>query len=331
MPGYAMRRRHFLGAICALAASPRIVAAQQIPIPSIGLLHGESPALFGKFLDIFRQGLREAGFEEGKNVVIEYRWAEGRNERLPALAADLVQNRVSVIAAPGSTPATLAAKRATSTIPIVTFTAGDPVALGLAASLNKPGGNVTGATSLGRELAPKRLQLLHELVPAAAAMALLVNPTNPSIAESTANAAQGAARTLALQLHVVQAGAEDEFEPAFATMVQRRASGLVIAIDSFFTARREKLAELALRHRIPAIYQYADFAAAGGVISYGGNFEGYHTAGVYAGRILKGENPAELPFQQLTKTELVINLKSTRTLGLQVPASLLARADEVID
>jgi putative ABC transport system substrate-binding protein len=327
-----MRRRHFLRAIGALMiASPRIVAAQQNPLPIIGLLNGESPGLFGKFLDIFRQGLREAGFVEGKNVAVEYRWAEGRNERLPALAADLVRRRVTVIAAPGSTPATLAAKRATSTIPIVTFTAGDPVALGLAASLNKPGGNVTGATSLGRELAPKRLQLLHELIPDAAVMALLVNPSNPAIAESTANAAQSAARTLAVQLDVLQAAAEDEFETAFATIVQRRASGLVIAVDSFFTARREKLAELALRYRIPAVYQYADFAAAGGIISYGGNFEGYHTAGLYAGRILKGENPAELPFQQLTKTELVVNLKSARVLGIQVPASLLARADEVID
>jgi putative ABC transport system substrate-binding protein len=247
------------------------------------------------------------------------------------LAADLVDHRVSVIAAPGSTPAVLAAKRATSTIPVVTFTAGDPVALGLAASLSKPGGNVTGATSLGRDLAPKRLELLHELMPDAAVMALLVNPTNPSIAESTANAARSAARTLALQLEVIQAAAEGEFETAFATIIQRRASGLVIAVDSFFTARREKLAQLALRNRIPAIYQYADFAAAGGIMSYGGNFDGYHTAGLYVGRILKGENPADLPFQQITKTELVVSLKTAGALGIQVPASLLARADEVID
>jgi putative tryptophan/tyrosine transport system substrate-binding protein len=327
-----MKRRHFLLTVCgAVAAVPHATAAQQNPIPSIGLLHGESPALFGRFLDIFREGLSEAGFFEGRNIAIEYRWAEGQNERLPALAADLVRHGVSVIAAPGSTPAALAAKSATSTIPIVVFTGGDPVALGLAASLNKPGGNVTGATSLGRDLAPKRLELLRELLPNAAGMALLVNPTNPALAESTAKTAQSAASTLGLELHILQAGTEGDFETALAAALQLRASGLVIAVDSFFTARREKLAELALRHGIPAIYQYADFAAAGGVMSYGGNLNGYRVAGLYAGRILKGQKPGELPFQQVTKAELVINLRTARALGIQVPASLLARADEVID
>ena len=327
-----MRRRHFLASLCAaMAALPRITPAQQNRLPSIGLLHGESPALFGRFLDIVRAGLEDAGFIEGKNITIEYSWAEGRNERLPGLAADLISRGVSVIIAPGSTPAALAAKRATATIPIVIFTAGDPVALGLAASLNKPGGNVTGATSLGRDLAPKRLELLHELMPDTTVMGLLVNPTNPAIAESTSEAGRNAARSLGLQLHILQAGTEGDFEKAFASAKQLRASGLVIAVDSFFTARREKLAELAVRHRIPAIYQYADFAAAGGVMSYGGGLEGYRIAGLYAGRILKGDNPAELPFQQVTKTELVVSLKSARAIGIEVPASLLARADNVID
>jgi putative tryptophan/tyrosine transport system substrate-binding protein len=327
-----MNRRQLLALLgAAISGLPLAASAQQSSMPTIGLLHGESPVLFGRFLELFREGLAEAGFTEGRNVTIEYRWAEGRNERLPALAADLVRRKVNVISAPGSTPAALAAKNATSTIPIVIFTAGDPVALGLVAGLNRPGENVTGATSLGRELAPKRLELLRELVPAATAMTLLVNPTNPAIAQSTEKAVQAAARALGLELQVLRAGDEADFEPAFAAMKHARAGGLVIAIDSFFTARREKLAELALRHRIPAIYQYTDFAAAGGVMSYGGTFEGYRIAGLYTGRVLKGEKPAELPVQQTTKVELIISVKNAKALGVQVPGSLLARADAILE
>lgn len=327
-----MNRRHLLTLLgAAMGGWPLAAAAQRVQMPTIGLLHGESPAMFGGFLELFREGLAEAGFVEGKNVEIEYRWGEGNNDRLPELAADLVRRQVNVIAAPGSTPAALAAKNATSTIPIVIFTGGDPVALGLAASLGKPGGNVTGATSMGRELAPKRLELLYELIPTATAMALLVNPTNPAIAESTAKAVQAAASALGLELHVLRAGSEAEFEPAFAAIKGSRAGGVVIAIDSFFTARREKLAELALRYRVPAIYQYADFAAAGGALSYGGTVEGYRVAGLYTGRILKGEKPADLPFQQTTKIELIISMKSAKALGLTVPGSLLARADAIIE
>lgn len=297
----------------------------------IGFLGSESPALFVSQLRLFKEGLADAGYVEGQNVAIEYRWAEGQNDRLPALAADLVRRQVRVIAAPGTTPAALAAKAATKTIPVVFFTAGDPVALGLVASLSRPGGNMTGATSLGGQLAPKRLELLHELMPKASAMALLVNPSNPVLAGSTAKELQDAARSRGLRLHVVQAGTESEFEPAFAEVVKLRASALVIAVDSFFTGRREKLGALALRHRIPAIYQYRDFAAAGGVMSYGGGLEPYRLAGLYTGRILKGEKPADLPVQQLTRVELVINMKTAKALGLSVPPKLLALADEVID
>jgi putative ABC transport system substrate-binding protein len=282
-------------------------------------------------LRLFHQGLNEAGFVEGKNVAIEYRWAEGRNDRLPALAADLVRHQVRVIAAPGTTPGALAAKRATATIPVVIFTAGDPVELGLVTTLNRPGGNVTGATSLGGELAPKRLELLHELMPRANDVALLVNPTNPTIAESAINAMQSAARSLALQLHIVRAGSPRDFDPVFTALGQRRAGGLVIAVDSFFTGRREQVAALALRHGVPAIYQYRDFAAAGGVMSYGGDLEPYRLVGQYTGRILKGEKPADMPVHQATKLELVINRKAVTALGLTIPPSLLLRADHIIE
>ena len=328
-----MRRREVIAGLAgATAGWPRAVSAQQPAMPVVGFLSSELPALFASFLGAFTHGLNEAGFVEGQNVAIEYRWAQGQNERLPILAADLVQRQVSVIAAPGSTPAALAAQRASATIPIVIFTGGDPVALGLVASLNRPGGNVTGATSLGRELAAKRLGLLHELMPTATIMALLVNPTNTALTETTTSDVQAAARTLGLQLHILHAGTERDFETAFATLVQLRASALVIAIDSFFTVRREKLAALALRHGVPAVYQYRDFAAAGGVMSYGGSLvEGYHLVGLYTGRILRGEKPADLPVQQVTKVELVINLIAANALNLTIPPSLLARADEVIE
>jgi putative ABC transport system substrate-binding protein len=281
-----MRRRELVAVVIGTAVLP-LIGRAQTPKPVIGFLHGESPDRFASFLRIYHEALNEAGFVEGKDVAVEYRWAEGRNERLPAMAAELVQRQVNVIATPGSTPAAVAAKKATGAIPIVIFTAGDPVALGLVESLNHPGGNVTGATSLGRELAPKRLELLHELLPEATVMALLVNPTNPAIAESTTKVAQDAASTLGLKLHVLRAGTERDLDAVFTTVRELPAGGLVIAVDSFFTARREMLAEMALRHRIAAIYQYPDFAAAGGVMSYGGTLEGYRLAGLYTGRILK--------------------------------------------
>jgi putative tryptophan/tyrosine transport system substrate-binding protein len=328
-----MRRRNLLTAFsCAAMAAPLRARAQQKAMPVIGFLSSESPPLFASRLDFFRQGLGETGYVEGKNVVIEYRWAEGRNDRLPALAADLVRRQVDVIAAPGTTPAAIAAKQATTTIPIVIFTAGDPVSLGLVASLNRPGGNVTGVASLGGELAAKRLSLLHELIPSATVMALLVNPTNPALVQSTAEEVQVAARTLGLQLHIARASTDRDFDAAFATMHELKAAALVIAVDSFFTARRIQLAELALRYRVPAIYQYRDFAAAAGVMSYGGGLEDpYRLVGRYTGRILKGEKASDLPVQQATRIELVLNLKTAKALGLKVPRPLLALADEVIE
>jgi putative ABC transport system substrate-binding protein len=327
-----MRRRDFITLAGGAAVWPMAARAQQISMPVIGFLGSETPALWERNLRFFRQGLSETGFVEGQNVAIEYRWAEGHDDRLPALAADLVRRQVSVIAAPGTTPGALAAKAATTTIPIVFFSAGDPVALGLVDSLKRPGGNATGATSLGVELARKRLHLLHELLPTATVMALLVNPSNPALAEPAAREVQGAARTLGLHLHVLRASTERDFDTVFATMLQLKATALVIAIDSFFTARREQLGALALRRGIPAIYQSREFAAAGGVMSYSGRLtEGYRLVGLYTGRILKGEKPADLPIQQATRVELIINMKAAKALGLDVPPSLLVRADEVIE
>jgi putative ABC transport system substrate-binding protein len=326
-----MRRREFITLLGGAAVWPVAARAQQTLMPVIGFLGSDSPALSVSHLRFFRQGLSETGYVEGENVAIEYRWAEGQNDRLPALVADLVRRQVSVIAAPGTTPAALAAKAATTTIPIVFFTAGDPVALRLVASLNHPGGNLTGATSLGSQLALKRLELLHELMPTTTVMALLVNPTNPALAEATAKELLDASRSLGLRLHILHASTERDFDSVFAALVQLRASALVIAVDSFFTGRKEQLGALALRHGIRAIYQSRDFAAAGGLMSYGGSLtEAYRLVGLYTGRILKGEKPADLPVQQVTKVELVINLKTAKTLGLTIPPSLLLRADEVI-
>jgi putative ABC transport system substrate-binding protein len=327
-----MTRRECLNLLSAAAAWPVAARAQQALMPTIGFLGSESPALFASHLRLFRQGLSETGSVEGQHVAIAYRWAEGQNDRLPALAVDLVRRQVRVIATPGTTPAALAAKAATTTIPIVFFTAGDPVALKLVASLNRPGGNATGATSLGGELAPKRLELLHQLMPTATVMAVLVNPSNPALAESTASTVQEAARALGLRLHTLRAATERDCDAVFTELVRLRAGALVIAIDSFFTARREQLGALALRHGIAAIYQDRDFAVAGGVMTYGGSLtEGYRLVGLYAGRILKGERPADLPVQQLTSIELIINMKTAKALGLSVPPTLLVLANAVIE
>jgi putative ABC transport system substrate-binding protein len=326
-----MRRREFMALIGA-AAWPLAARAQQPAMPAIGYLGAGSPDKDANRVRAFRQGLSETGFVEGQNVVIEYRWAEGQNDRLPMLAADLVRRQVAVIAADGGSASALAAKAATATIPIVFQLAGDPVELGLIASLNRPGGNLTGVTSLTMEVGPKRLELLRELVPMAGVFALLVNPTSPTNAERASRVLQAAAVTLGLKLHVLHASTESDFDIVFATLLQLGAGGLVISPDAFFTSRSEQLAAVALRHTVPAIFTFREFAAAGGLMSYGSIFTEIHRqVGVFTGQILKGEKPADLPVQQVTKVELIINLKTAKALGLTIPISLLGRADEVIE
>jgi putative ABC transport system substrate-binding protein len=327
-----MRRREVISLLGAAAAAwPLTARAQQPALPVIGFLSSRAPDDAPELLAAFLQGLKDAGFVEGQNVTIEYRFAGNQNERLPALAADLVHRQVTVIAAP-TTPAALAAKAATATIPIVVATAGDPVRLGLVASLNRPGGNVTGVTLLFVEVAAKRLELLHELIPTASIVGMLVNPANPPIAEANASAVLSAARSLGLELHVLKASTERDFDGIFANLVQLRAGGLVIGGDPFFTGRQEQLAALAIRQAVPTVYENREFVAAGGLMSYGGNLpDAYRLAAVYAARILKGEKPADLPVQQSTKVELFLNLKTAKALGITVPLPLLARADEVIE
>jgi ABC-type uncharacterized transport system substrate-binding protein len=327
-----MRRRNFIALLGGAAAWPLAARAQQAAMPVVGFLGSASSELWVNRLRQFHQGLGEMGYVEGRNVAIEYRWAENQNDRLPELAADLVRRQVTVIAAPGSTPAALAARAATATVPIVFFTAGDPTAAGLVATFARPGGNVTGAITLGLEVGPKRLELLHELVPTATLMALLVNPASPTLSQPITRDTQAAARTLGVDIHVVHASTELDFENVFATVARLRAGGLVIGPDALFSSRSDALAALSLRHAVPAIYQFREFAAAGGLMSYGGDYtDGFRLAGVYTGRILNGEKAAELPVQQSTKVELVINLKTARALGLTVPLTLLGRADEVIE
>jgi putative ABC transport system substrate-binding protein len=325
-----MRRREFITLLGGAAAWPLVARAQQAAVPVIGLLVSRGADDDPYLLTAFRQGLKDVGYVEGDNVTTEYRFAEGHYDRLPALAADLVRRRVSVIAALG-TPAAPAAKTATTSIPIV-FTVGvDPVEVGLVAAMNRPGGNLTGVTLLGVELEPKRLELLRELIPMATIIAALVNPNSPA-AETQSKEMQASARKLGMEIHVLNASSERDFAPIFARLVPLRASALVIGNDAFFTARSEQLAALALRYGVPTIYQFREFAKAGGLMSYGGSLtDAYRRVGVYTGRILKGEKPADLPVQQSTKVELFINLKTAKTLGLEVPPALLARADEVIE
>jgi len=328
-----MRRRNFITLLgSTVAAWPFMARAQQPAMPVIGLLGSEAPDLWATRMHAFRQGLKEAGYVEGQNVAIEYRWAEGHNDLLPAFAADLVRRGVTVIVAPGSTPAALAAKAATSTIPIIFWIGGDPIALGLVASLNRPAGNLTGVTTLNVGLVAKRVELLHEVVPGTSSIALLINPTSPILTKISIEEAQAAARRLGLELHVLNASTERDFDVVFANLIQLQAGGLVIGTDAFFSSRLEQLGALSVRHAVPTVYHFREFAAAGGLISYGGSItEPFHEAGVYTGRILNGEKPADLPVQQITKVELIINQKTAKALGLNIPLPLIGRANEVIE
>jgi putative ABC transport system substrate-binding protein len=329
---FAMQRRDFIKLLGGAAAGwPLQARAQQPAMPVVGFLGAESPQLWAHRMPPFHQGLAQAGFVEGRNVAIEYRWANGHNDRLPALAADLIGRHVSVIAAPTSTPATLVLKATTKTTPVVFNVGGDPVAAGLVASLNRPGGNLTGVATLGLEIAPKRIELLHELLPNLAAVAVLLNSTSPALADAQVNAVAPAAAQLKLKLHLLRASTESELDRAFDEARRLRAA-TVVSADSFFLARAREVATLAARHAVPTIYTLRDYPIAGGLISYGSILaEGDRTVGLYTGRILKGEKPADLPVQLATKIELVINLKTAKALGLEVPPTLLARADEVIE
>ena len=327
-----MKRREFIGLISGVAATwPLVVRAQQPAVPVIGYLSSASSQGHASYLAGFHEGLREGGFIEGQNVTIEYRWANGQYQRLPDLAADLVRRHVALIAA-GSTPAALAAKAATTTIPIVFEMAGDPVRIGLVAGLDRPGGNVTGVANMNIQMTPKRLQLLHEAVPSAKVMALLVNPANSTVAETQSREAFSVAPTLGVDLHVLHASTERDLDAVFANLIQSRAGGLVIAAEPLFSSLNKQFAELTVRHAVPAITGGRDFAAAGGLLSYGADTrQAYRLAGIYTGQVLKGEKPANLPIQQSTKVELVINLKTAKVLGLDIPNTLIGRADEVIE
>jgi len=326
-----MRRRELMLLLGGAMMAARAVRAQQKAMPVIGWLSSASPGPFAPFVAAFRQGLSETGYVEGQNVAIEYRWAEGRYDRLPALAADLVGRKVDVIATSGGTSPALAAKGATSTIPIVFETGTDPVEKGLVASFARPGGNLTGFSILTAELMPKRFELISEMVPQAKMIALLANPNNLA-AERMMRDVQEAARAKGVQLHILKTGAEDEFEAAFAALVQSHAGALLVGNDPFFFSRRKELVALAARHAVPAMYEWREFVEAGGLISYGTSFAAVNRqVGVYAGKILKGAKPADLPIQQPTRFELIINLSTAKALGLTLPHSILARADEVIE
>jgi putative tryptophan/tyrosine transport system substrate-binding protein len=328
-----LRRRTFIAGLGAAAGSsviwPRAARAQPA-LPVVGYLSSRAQDDSPQLLAAFRLGLKESGFVEGRNVAIDYRWAENQTDRLPALAADLVRQRVAVIAA-NDGPSAQAAKAATATIPIIFETAADPVEVGLVGRLDRPGGNLTGVTTLGAELGPKRLELIHEMVPAATVIALLMNPTIPN-ADNVSRDFQAAARTLGLQLHILHATSERDFDTVFATLVQLRVGALVIAPATLLTSRSEQLAALSVQHAVPTIGQYREFAASAGLMSYGSDLrDANRLVGVYAGRVLKDERPGDLPVQQAIKAELIINLKTAKALGLTVPLTLLGRADEVIE
>jgi ABC-type uncharacterized transport system substrate-binding protein len=326
-----MRRREFITLLGGAAATwPLAARAQQPAMSVVGFLHGASPDGYAPMVTAFRQGLSEAGYAEGRNVAVEYRWAEGHYDRLPALAGQLVQRQVAVIVASG-TSAAFAAKAATSTIPIVINVGIDPVQWGLVTSLSRPGGNLTGIALLASELAAKRLELLHELLRTTSAIAVLVNPTNPLTA-SEMKGVRKAGDSLRLQLHMLNASTENEIETAFSTLVELRAGALVVGVDLFLNNQRNQIVALAERHSVPAIYGVREFAVAGGLMSYGNDLgDVYRQSGVYAANLLKGAKPADLPVQQVVKVELVVNLKTAKSLGLTFPITLLGRADEVIE
>jgi putative tryptophan/tyrosine transport system substrate-binding protein len=323
-----MRRREFIAGLGA-AAWPLAAQAQRPAMPVLGYLTLESPSAVAYLVRSLRQGLSESDFVEGRNLTIEYRWAEGQNDRLPALAADSVRRQVNVIVTSGVLAAQ-AAKAATTSIPVVFYTGAEPVEASLIASLNRPGGNLTGVYGLNAELGPKRLELLHELAPAATTISVLVNPGGRAAAALAE--LQAAARTLGIQLHVLHAGTASDFDTAFATLAQLRAGALLISASLLFNTHSEQLAKLTVRHAVPAIYQFREFAAAGGLMSYGSSITDSHRlVGIYAGRVLKGEKPADLPVQQAVKIEMIVNLRTAKTLGLTVPQSILLRAGEVIE
>jgi putative ABC transport system substrate-binding protein len=327
-----MRRREFISFLSSAAAAfPWAARAQQPAMPVIGFVSSAPRQGYEPQVAAFLKGVGEGGYVEGRNVTIEYRWAEGQVDRLPALVADLIHRQVAVIVATG-VPAALAAKAATTTIPIVFEFSADPIQLGLVASLNRPGGNLTGLINRYVEIAPKQLELLHELVPTARVVALLVDPTNAAITETTTRDVQAAARSLGLELHVLNASTERDFDTAFAELIRSRAGGLVIGASPLFAARQDQLAALAVHHAVPAVFLTREFVAAGGLMGYGGTLtDSYRLTGVYAARILKGQKPADLPVQQMSKVEFYINLKTAKALGLNVPNTLVGRADEVIE
>ncbi len=326
-----MLRREFLGGLGLAAATWPVAARAQQPMPVIGYLSSGSAQGFSSRLEAFRAGLQETGFHEGQNVAIEYRWAEGKEDRLAAMAAELVQRGVNVLATPGGIRAAMAAKQVTSTIPIVFETGADPVAAGLVGSLSRPEKNVTGVTSLNVEVGPKRFEILKQLLPARAPVVLLINPANPN-AGAVVEESRGAANALNLDLHILEARGERDFDGVFAKVGELRAGGMVLAPDPLFISASNRLAALTIRHRIIAIFHTREFVAAGGLLSYGGSTaESHRQAGIYTGRILMGKKPTELPIQQITKVELSINLGAAKALGLTIPSSLVARADEVIE
>ena len=326
-----MKRRAFITLLGSAVAWPLAASAQQVSMPVVGVLYSGSPEMFETLISAFRRGLNEVGYVEGRNVALELRLAEGHYDRLPALAADLVRRQVAVIFTAGGQNSAFAAKANTATIPIVFTTGGDPVRSGLIASLNRPGGNVTGVTNLAAELEPKRLEILHELVPTADRIAVLVNPAYQDV-ELRVDEIQAASRTIGKQIHVLQASTENAIDMAFAALAQARAGALLVSSDPFFFGRRHQIVALAARYAVPAIYQWREFAQIGGLISYGADRSyAQHEAGIYVGKILKGAKPSDLPVQQAVKLELVINVNTATALGITIPPTLLARADEVIE